>query len=82
MDKQDKFHGQGGSYEFDRATRERRRTDEPRAEPAGGGARDKDGKPIQEKRPACEPAIPAAATRAPWEGEPEAPAEKPTRKGA
>jgi hypothetical protein len=77
----DKYHGQGGGYRIDPGTRERRLDEEPtKPEPAGGGARDKDGRPLEEKRPdKPEAAIPAPG-KAPWDVEPPAPQTK--KKGA
>ena len=76
----DKHHGEGGSYEIDQVTRERRLKEERKPEPAGGGPRDKDGKPLADKTPATERAMPAPG-RAPWEADPE-PAATPKKKGA
>ena len=84
----DKYQGQGGEFEVDKATGERRRKGEaPRAEPAGGGARDKDGKPIKESLDKCQPAMPAAPERAPWDApaesaEPQSEPHTKTKKGA
>jgi hypothetical protein len=80
----DKFSGQGGDFEFDPVSRERRRKGEaPKAEPEGGGARDKDGKRLVEKTPERpEPALPLPG-RAPWDVEPSAEAApQPKKKGA
>lgn len=84
MDKvQDKHHGQGGDFEVDATTRERRRKgDAPRSEPEGGGARDKEGKRLEEKgaeKP--ESALPAPA-RAPWDTEAAAAPQPKKTKGA
>lgn len=87
MDKLDKYHGHGGTYEFDPKTGERRLKEKP-TEPApqGGGARDKDGelleKPAKDAKP--EPALPAPG-RAPWDAEPPpavAPGDAAKKKGA
>lgn len=79
----DKHHGHGGSYKIDPGARERRLDEEPtKPEPAGGGARDKDGERLKERRPdKPEPAIPAPG-RAPWDTEAEQPAAAPKKKGA
>lgn len=79
----DKFSGQGGDFEMDPVSRERRRKGEaPKAEPEGGGARDKDGKPLKEKIDKCQPALPAPG-RAPWDVDPAPAAESaPKKKGA
>lgn len=76
----DKHHGQGGTYLVNAASGERELTDKPTQMLEGGGARDKDGKPLPEKKRATQPALPAPG-KAPWERA--AQAQKPaTRKGA
>jgi hypothetical protein len=63
----DKHHGEGGTYEVDKATGERRRVEEAtKPHPEGDRPRDAQGKPIEEK-PAGnpQPALPAPAP-APW----------------
>lgn len=76
----DKYHGQGGTYEFDPLTKERKLKGDPTKPTDTGGPRDKDGKPIVEKPAETQPAIPPAA-RAPWDAEPAAEAQ-PKKKGA
>ncbi len=80
----DKYHGQGGSYEVDPLTRERKLKGEPTKATDAGGPRDKDGKPIVEKRAEKpEPAMPLAPEKAPWDTEAPASAEpQPKKKGA
>ena len=62
----DKYHGQGGTYEVDKASGERVLKEGPtKPEPPGGGARDSDGKPIAKPVSTTESALPAPAP-APW----------------
>jgi hypothetical protein len=78
----DKYQGQGGEFEVDKATGERKRKGEaPKGEPAGGGARDRDGKPVKDNVDKCQPALPAAPARAPWDTE-SAEQQTKTKKGA
>lgn len=83
----DEHHGQGGTYEVHDGKRVR--TDKPQAQPRGGGARDKDGEPLDkpvdriDRLP--EPVKPAwltevEAAQAAKAGEPKA--GEPAKKGA
>lgn len=69
MNDKDKHRGQGGDFKVVGGQRVRD-GDEPKREPEGGGARNKDGERIQDKPLKPEPAVPAPG-RAPWETEPE-----------
>ena len=62
----DKHHGHGGSFKVNPATRERE-IDQEATKPSDAGARDKDGRPIEEKKAdKPEAALPRPA-RAPWD---------------
>lgn len=75
----DELHGEGGSFEVDKATGKRKRVGEKFNEhhPEGDRARDASGKPIDAQPIAPQPSFPAPAA-APWD---EPRAEKP-KKGA
>ncbi len=64
----DKYHGEGGSYEIDKVSGERRPIGSPqKRHPGGDRARDEKGAPIDAPQASTEPALPAAQP-APWAG--------------
>jgi len=72
----DEFHGEGGTFEIDKASGKRKRVgDAPKSHPDGDRARDQDGKPIAERQPKPQPALPAPQL-APWEQPATAPGPK------
>jgi len=66
----DQYHGQGGVYEVDKATGERRLKEAP-TKPSDAGACDKDGKPLNQGEARLESALPKPGP-ASW-ASPEAP---------
>lgn len=77
--KHDEFHGQGGTYEVRNGKRVR--VDKPQEHPAGGGARNAKGDPVDEPH-GKEPALPEPQP-APWAEAAKASAEiKTEKKGA
>lgn len=73
-DERDEFHGVGGSYLLDPKTGKRTQIEKPTAPNPEGGARDKDGVPLNKAHDALEPAFAAPAAAPAAEVVPKAPA--------
>jgi len=65
MSAADRHHGEGGSFEVEKSTGERRRSGEPQKATAKGGARNKDGERVERARKTVEPGLPSPKP-APW----------------